>query len=351
MGKYVPMANDGTEKVVAKETQTRNVSTCYNCKSESHRLMDCGEPITRIFCFRCGKCTKLHLWSKKLEKRRMLDHRAMRPTATNQYRITRPTTNQRSFPMVDPSRLQPAIPSKIPMNKINVSSLSKSYSNQRENSIQSTITSEIIRSPVTQVDRNTEIPSNEAQFDHHGDENKQIAEATVAARLSNPEITEKIAKNRIQAKDNEMSGNNSGFASSLNEVMLMQFSEDEDENHNTMSAHAEPPLEKRIKKLEPIPRKFYRVMSAIVNDERPYAIVKIYEIETRGLLDSGAQASIVNEKLSTELMARGLKLRECDIFVTTADGSCHKVLGYMNIPFNLNGVRRIIATLVVRQAN
>lgn len=29
--------------------------TCYNCKSELHRLVDCGEPISRIFCFRCGR--------------------------------------------------------------------------------------------------------------------------------------------------------------------------------------------------------------------------------------------------------------------------------------------------------
>lgn len=37
-----------------KETQPRKV-TCFNCKSEQHRLIDCGEPITRVFCFRCGK--------------------------------------------------------------------------------------------------------------------------------------------------------------------------------------------------------------------------------------------------------------------------------------------------------
>lgn len=38
----------------SKETQTRK-ATCFNCKSEQHRLVDCEEPITRIFCFRCGK--------------------------------------------------------------------------------------------------------------------------------------------------------------------------------------------------------------------------------------------------------------------------------------------------------
>lgn len=47
--------NERKDIYTAKETQTRNVMTCYNCKAESHRLVDCGEPITRIFCFRCGR--------------------------------------------------------------------------------------------------------------------------------------------------------------------------------------------------------------------------------------------------------------------------------------------------------
>lgn len=41
------------EKNESKETQTRKMA-CYNCKSERHRLIDCEESITRIFCFRCG---------------------------------------------------------------------------------------------------------------------------------------------------------------------------------------------------------------------------------------------------------------------------------------------------------
>lgn len=30
-------------------------STCYNCKSNQHYFNDCDQPVTRIFCFRCGK--------------------------------------------------------------------------------------------------------------------------------------------------------------------------------------------------------------------------------------------------------------------------------------------------------
>lgn len=30
-------------------------SVCYNCKKDSHYFHDCDQPITRMFCFRCGK--------------------------------------------------------------------------------------------------------------------------------------------------------------------------------------------------------------------------------------------------------------------------------------------------------
>lgn len=55
MGKNVPLTGNVIGKHAMMGTQTRNITTCYNCKSESHRLIDCSEPITRIFCFRCGK--------------------------------------------------------------------------------------------------------------------------------------------------------------------------------------------------------------------------------------------------------------------------------------------------------
>lgn len=30
-------------------------SVCYNCKSNQHYFNDCDQPVTRVFCFRCGK--------------------------------------------------------------------------------------------------------------------------------------------------------------------------------------------------------------------------------------------------------------------------------------------------------
>lgn len=145
------------------------------------------------------------------------------------------------------------------------------------------------------------------------------------------------------------------------DTMLIQFSDDENDKTNfnkqteanillieySGRAIGEKPKKNRM------PKKFYQVMSANVNvsnDNRPYALVRIFEMETKGLLDSGAQASIMNVTLAEQLEARGLKLRECDIFVTTADGSRHKVLGYMNVPYCLNGIKRKVSTLIVRQA-
>lgn len=123
------------------------------------------------------------------------------------------------------------------------------------------------------------------------------------------------------------------------EESLMQFSD----NEELIS----------MQKTNKIPKKFYRLMAArtnLDNDDRPYAFVKIFDIRAKGLLDSGAQASIVNELLAKQLQSKGVVLLECDIFVTTADGTCHKVMGYMNIPFCLKGIPRTIATLVVKQA-
>lgn len=34
---------------------TRKSVTCFNCRKQGHVFNDCSEPVTRIFCFRCGK--------------------------------------------------------------------------------------------------------------------------------------------------------------------------------------------------------------------------------------------------------------------------------------------------------
>lgn len=43
-----------TPNTEVRETMSRRVYKCYNCKSEEHLLHECDQPIERIFCFRCG---------------------------------------------------------------------------------------------------------------------------------------------------------------------------------------------------------------------------------------------------------------------------------------------------------
>lgn len=48
----VETAKDQAENTKSEEKKA--LMQCFNCKGE-HRFIDCEEPITRIFCFRCGK--------------------------------------------------------------------------------------------------------------------------------------------------------------------------------------------------------------------------------------------------------------------------------------------------------
>lgn len=213
----------------------------------------------------------------------------------------------------------------------------------------------------------------------------------MATRVSNPEITEEndqaqlISMNNLVEIENNLPiapqaekinpipfnkniGSPNGTIPNLqvtpcadNESMLIEFSDEE-----SIETKSEVPESKGVLTIEcslsdtdsklhkkRIPKKFYRIMSAkinVANDNRPYALVGIFEIRAKGLLDSGAQASIINTFLADQLVARGLKLRECDIYVTTADGSRHKVMGYINIPYSLRGIKRRVATLVVKES-
>lgn len=141
----------------------------------------------------------------------------------------------------------------------------------------------------------------------------------------------------------------------IEEINLIEFSDSETDTAPTNQAYGTMVIEcseSRSSKKR-IPKKFYRIMTTVINvanDNRPYALVRVFDIEAKGLLDSGAQASIINAMLAEQFEVRGIKLRECDIYITTADGSRHPVMGYMNIPYTLNGVKRKVATLVIRQA-
>lgn len=73
--------------------------------------------------------------------------------------------------------------------------------------------------------------------------------------------------------------------------------------------------------------------------------MKIFETELEALLDSGAGISILN---SLDIVHRyNLAIQSAAIRVTTADGSTHSCLGYVNLPFSYKGLTKVVPTLVV----
>lgn len=83
------------------------------------------------------------------------------------------------------------------------------------------------------------------------------------------------------------------------------------------------------------------------DDNRPYVLVDVCEEKYRGLLDSGAVASVMNRKVYEYLLGRDYKLYACNIVITTIDGTMHMALGYVKVDYELRGIRRKIPTLVV----
>ena len=66
-------------------------------------------------------------------------------------------------------------------------------------------------------------------------------------------------------------------------------------------------------------------------DNRPYLFVKMRDIKSRGLLDSGAQSCVMIRLLFERLKKTGLKLFDCNVYITTADGTSHEALGYVKV--------------------
>lgn len=85
------------------------------------------------------------------------------------------------------------------------------------------------------------------------------------------------------------------------------------------------------------------------DDDRPYVLVDVCDEKYRGLLDSGAVTSVINRAVYEYLLNRGYKLYACNIAISTIDGTMHMALGYMNVDYELSGIRRKIPTLVVSQ--
>lgn len=112
-------------------------------------------------------------------------------------------------------------------------------------------------------------------------------------------------------------------------------------------------LTKSVELDEQLPRKYAVVSVAkmnLKNDNRPYLFVDIVERKFRGLLDSGAQMSVMGREMYEYLINQGHKLYPCDIAITTVDGTAHMALGYIKVKFTIRGIKRVIPTLVVEQS-
>lgn len=86
----------------------------------------------------------------------------------------------------------------------------------------------------------------------------------------------------------------------------------------------------------------------VANDNRPFLKVRILGSEFMGLLDSGAQITIVGNKIEEELQKLGIKKIEIDSgTIKTADGKPLAATGIMNIPFEYNNKKNSISALIV----
>lgn len=85
---------------------------------------------------------------------------------------------------------------------------------------------------------------------------------------------------------------------------------------------------------------------SVEGDNRPYAGVNVLGVRLIGLLDSGAQVSILGAGSKNLLRKLKLKVFPSETKVFTAGGDRLEVSGYVHLPVTLNGVTKIVITLV-----
>lgn len=84
-----------------------------------------------------------------------------------------------------------------------------------------------------------------------------------------------------------------------------------------------------------------------IGDNRPHAEVSILGEKITGLLDSGANASVLGQNAQELLEKLQISTKPYDVEIRTADGTKHKVTQYADIPFVYNGKCKIIPTLIL----
>lgn len=83
------------------------------------------------------------------------------------------------------------------------------------------------------------------------------------------------------------------------------------------------------------------------NDNRPYARVRICNSDVIGLLDSGANISVLGKGSEEIVKLSGVNVEKDGSMVQTADGNFHAGHGRISLPITFNGITKIIKCLIV----
>jgi transposase InsO family protein len=89
------------------------------------------------------------------------------------------------------------------------------------------------------------------------------------------------------------------------------------------------------------------VISRCEYDNRPFAWVKIFDTELKGLLDSGSNCSVLGKNGVLFLEKSKLKPSKISDFVKTADGTHHEITGKIDLPVEFNNKIQVISVFVV----
>lgn len=85
-----------------------------------------------------------------------------------------------------------------------------------------------------------------------------------------------------------------------------------------------------------------------VDDNRPYAWIKINDIEIKGLLDSGSNRTLISYHLFLKMSDIRLETLVERIELRSADGGLLSIVGEVHISVDFNEKVRLIPALVVK---
>lgn len=85
----------------------------------------------------------------------------------------------------------------------------------------------------------------------------------------------------------------------------------------------------------------------VQNDNRPHATVRIFDTQLTGLLDSGANVTVLGRGSDTYINKWSIGFKKKRSTVCTADGSKLTSNGTITLPLEYNGKRKYITTIIV----